>query len=118
MLYQLIRCNCPFHETVFRVNTPIGPSIHGLPCRKPRDLCRQLRADPRNEVYTPPQSFPPNRTNWTKAETTPPEILRRHYRRLARDIHPDKHPDNVEEATRRFQQVTEAYEAIATRLKL
>lgn len=52
------------------------------------------------------------------AETTPPEILRRHYRRLARDIHPDKHPDNVEEATRRFQQVTEAYEAIATRLKL
>jgi len=33
-----------------QVNTPIGPSIHGLPCRKPRDLCRQLRADPRNEV--------------------------------------------------------------------
>eukprot|EP00434_Breviolum_minutum_P036206 symbB.v1.2.032076.t1/scaffold3801.1/size50132/3 len=52
------------------------------------------------------------------AETTPPEIIRRHYRRLARDIHPDKHPENVEEATRRFQQVTEAYEAIANRLKL
>ena len=33
-----------------RVNTPIGPSIHGLPCRKPRDLCGQLRADPRNVV--------------------------------------------------------------------
>ena len=28
---------------------------------------------------------------------------RRHYRRLARDIHPDKHPDNVEEATRRWE---------------
>ena len=52
------------------------------------------------------------------AETTPPEIIRRHYRRLARDIHPDKHPENVEETTRRFQQVTEAYEAIANRLKL
>ncbi|CAJ1406128.1 unnamed protein product [Effrenium voratum] len=52
------------------------------------------------------------------AETTPPEIIRRHYRRLARDCHPDKHPDNVEEATRRFQQITEAYEVIANRLKL
>ncbi|CAE7548841.1 DNAJB3 [Symbiodinium microadriaticum] len=52
------------------------------------------------------------------AETTPPEVIRRHYRRLARDCHPDKHPDNVEEATRRFQQITEAYEAIANRLKL
>jgi len=52
------------------------------------------------------------------AETTPPEIIRRHYRRLARDCHPDKHPDNVEEATRKFQQITEAYEAIANRLKL
>ncbi|CAE7520613.1 DNAJB3 [Symbiodinium sp. CCMP2456] len=52
------------------------------------------------------------------AETTPPEVIRRHYRRLARDCHPDKHPDNVEDATRRFQQITEAYEAIANRLKL
>lgn len=29
-------------------------------------------------------------------------VSRRHYRRLARDIHPDKHPENVEEATRRW----------------
>ena len=31
-----------------------------------------------------------------------PVVARRHYRRLARDIHPDKHPENVEEATRRW----------------
>lgn len=31
-----------------------------------------------------------------------PVVSRRHYRRLARDIHPDKHPENVEEATRRW----------------
>lgn len=51
------------------------------------------------------------------AETTPHDIIRRHYRRMARDCHPDKHPDNVEEATKKFQKITEAYEAIANRLK-
>lgn len=58
------------------------------------------------------------KSHGNEAETTPPEVIRRHYRRLARDCHPDKHPEKVEEATRRFQQVTEAYEAIANRLKL
>eukprot|EP00930_Biecheleria_cincta_P080389 TRINITY_DN6861_c0_g1_i1.p1 TRINITY_DN6861_c0_g1~~TRINITY_DN6861_c0_g1_i1.p1 ORF type:complete len:2128 (+),score=575.85 TRINITY_DN6861_c0_g1_i1:58-6441(+) len=51
------------------------------------------------------------------AETTPHDIIRRHYRRMARDCHPDKHPDNVEEATKKFQKITEAYEAIASRVK-
>eukprot|EP00931_Biecheleriopsis_adriatica_P036263 TRINITY_DN2089_c0_g1_i5.p1 TRINITY_DN2089_c0_g1~~TRINITY_DN2089_c0_g1_i5.p1 ORF type:complete len:487 (-),score=119.33 TRINITY_DN2089_c0_g1_i5:54-1514(-) len=52
------------------------------------------------------------------AETTPHDIIKRHYKRLARDCHPDKHPDHVEEATKRFQEITQAYEAIASRLKL
>eukprot|EP00404_Azadinium_spinosum_P021614 CAMPEP_0180619772 /NCGR_PEP_ID=MMETSP1037_2-20121125/34268_1 /TAXON_ID=632150 /ORGANISM="Azadinium spinosum, Strain 3D9" /LENGTH=308 /DNA_ID=CAMNT_0022639853 /DNA_START=1 /DNA_END=927 /DNA_ORIENTATION=+ len=51
------------------------------------------------------------------AESTPPDSIKRHYRRLALDCHPDKHPDGVDAATRRFQEVKAAYEAIRDRLR-
>eukprot|EP00913_Durusdinium_trenchii_P006644 g6242.t2 len=74
--------------------------------------------DPKPSARAPgPKTYPDLKVHFQTldlAETTPPEIIRRHYRRLARDCHPDKHPDNVEEATRRFQQLTEAYEAELT----
>merc|ERR1719188_2155650 len=45
------------------------------------------------------------------AETTPHDMIKRHYKRLALECHPDKHPDDIEAATGRFQVFTEAYEA-------
>lgn len=50
------------------------------------------------------------------AETTPHEVIRRHYRRLARDSHPDKHPDDPLGAGEAFQKIAAAYEAIRDRL--
>jgi len=52
------------------------------------------------------------------AETTPHDIIRRHYRRLAFESHPDKHPDDREKATARFQTIAAAFEAISQRLHL
>lgn len=51
------------------------------------------------------------------AETTPHDVIRRHYRRLARECHPDKHPDDLEGATERFQALNTAYEAIKQHLR-
>jgi len=50
-------------------------------------------------------------------ESTPPDEIKRHYRQLALECHPDKHPENVEAATRRFQEIKAAYEAIRDRLR-
>ena len=47
----------------------------------------------------------------------PPEAsaqqIRRAYRRLAQQMHPDTHPDDPE-ASRRFQEITEAYEILGS----
>ena len=47
----------------------------------------------------------------------PPEAsaqqIRRSYRRLAHQMHPDTHPDDPE-ASRRFQEITEAYEILGS----
>jgi hypothetical protein len=45
-------------------------------------------------------------------------MIRRQYRRLARDSHPDKNPHDAEGARQRFQAINAAYEAIRDRLKL
>jgi len=50
-------------------------------------------------------------------ESVPPDHIKRHYRRLALICHPDKNPDDVEGARKRFQEITTAYEAIRERLK-
>ena len=41
------------------------------------------------------------------------EEIRDAYRKLAQQWHPDKHPDNVAEATQRFQRIADAYQTLA-----
>ncbi len=45
-------------------------------------------------------------------DNTTPEELKKAHRRLAAKWHPDKNPDKVAEATKRFQEIQEAYETI------
>mmetsp|Transcript_53221 Transcript_53221/g.108985 ORF Transcript_53221/g.108985 Transcript_53221/m.108985 type:complete len:140 (+) Transcript_53221:146-565(+) len=52
------------------------------------------------------------------SEATPSENIKRHYRKLALETHPDKHPEDVEGATQRFRLVKAAYEAIRERLRI
>ena len=39
--------------------------------------------------------------------------VKKAYRRLALQWHPDKNPDNLEEASRKFKQIAEAYEVLS-----
>jgi DnaJ-class molecular chaperone len=43
---------------------------------------------------------------------TPKSELKAAYRKLALKWHPDKHPNNVEEAQEKFQKITKAYEVL------
>jgi len=43
--------------------------------------------------------------------------LKAAYRKLARELHPDMHPEEAEVYTARFQQVTEAYETLSDEVK-
>jgi len=46
------------------------------------------------------------------ADTATQEEIRKRYRELALEHHPDKHPENPSAAVERFQQIKEAYNAV------
>lgn len=46
-----------------------------------------------------------------------PEEIKAAYRRLSRQWHPDRNPDNTEEATRKFQEISNAYEHLRDPMK-
>jgi len=52
------------------------------------------------------------------SEEAEPEAICRHYRHLVRIHHPDKHPENQADATKRFQEIMSAFAAIRDRLHL
>lgn len=76
-----------------------GPSSKGVNPLPPRD--RPI-----------PPGLKPHFATLGLAETTPPDVIRRHYHTLARELHPDKHPDDLERKTERFKDVSGAYDAI------
>jgi DnaJ-class molecular chaperone len=46
-------------------------------------------------------------------QTAPPEEIKQAYRKLALKWHPDKNPDNKEEAERKFKEVAEAHTVLS-----
>ena len=51
------------------------------------------------------------------SQTSTPEQIKKAYKKLAIQYHPDKNPDGIEEASIKFKAVTEAYEVLGDSLK-
>mmetsp|Transcript_124974 Transcript_124974/g.353743 ORF Transcript_124974/g.353743 Transcript_124974/m.353743 type:complete len:127 (-) Transcript_124974:12-392(-) len=85
--------------------------------RRPNAVFEEAAAQERDKPKTYPELKKHFKT-LNLAETTPPDVIQRHYRRLALQFHPDKHPEDVEAATEKFQAITAAWEAIKERMRL
>eukprot|EP00403_Amphidinium_massartii_P002402 CAMPEP_0178370920 /NCGR_PEP_ID=MMETSP0689_2-20121128/555_1 /TAXON_ID=160604 /ORGANISM="Amphidinium massartii, Strain CS-259" /LENGTH=857 /DNA_ID=CAMNT_0019990765 /DNA_START=26 /DNA_END=2600 /DNA_ORIENTATION=- len=82
-----------------------------------RDSYQQAHAQvPPKEKHYP--DLEPHFKTLDLAPTTPHDVIKRHYKRLVLEAHPDKHPEDVEGATASFRKLQEAYEAIRDRLRL
>ena len=49
--------------------------------------------------------------------TSDPDVLKKAYRKLASRWHPDKNPNEKEEATKKFQEISEAYDVLTDEKK-
>jgi len=49
----------------------------------------------------------------TKAQARKPQAIKKAYRKLAMKWHPDKNPDNAEEANKKFVEINTAYETLS-----
>jgi DnaJ-domain-containing protein 1 len=109
-------------RVAFRVTVrPPRGALHEEPLGAPEFLYGRRRA--RERSAPPRDDDEPKPQRWTGAwrvlglvPGTSAEEIKRAYRRLARSVHPDTHPDATDDERRalevRFAEITEAYRAL------